>query len=129
MNRGRSDNGETALLQAADQGFHEIVAVLIEAGADVDKPRDDGCTPLYMAAAFGRVEAVRVLLEQGSADVNKVNNNSQTPINVAADGGHLEVVKLLLEKGPDLSIKDKWGDMPRASALAKGHAEVAELLS
>ena len=102
--------------------------MLIEAGADVDKARDDGTTPLLMAAQEGRVEAVRVLLEQGSADMNKANNNSQTPINIAAFMGRLEVVKLLLEKGPDLSIKDKWGDMPRASALAKGHAEVAALL-
>ena len=62
-------------------------------------------------------------------DVDKVNKNSQTPINIAADRGKVEVVRFLLSKGADCTIKDKWGDAPLASAKAKGHTAVVELLS
>ena len=128
---GHKSTGETALFQAAQQGFVEVVRFLVEEGkADVDKARtSDGATPLFMAAQKGHTEVVRFLVEEGKADVDKVNDNNQTPINVAADSGHLEVVQFLLGKGADCTIKDKWGDTPLASARAKGHAEVAAVLA
>ena len=43
----------------------EVVRVLLEQGADIDKARDDGATPLYIASEEGHVEVVSVLLEQG----------------------------------------------------------------
>ena len=43
-------NGETVLFTAAEMGLATVVRALVEAGADVDKPRDNGGTPLYIAA-------------------------------------------------------------------------------
>ena len=41
VDRATSDDGVTPLLQAATQGFSDIINVLIEHRADVDKARDE----------------------------------------------------------------------------------------
>ena len=46
-----------------------MVRALIELGADINKPRDTGGTPLIIAAQHGHETVVRVLIELG-ADVN-----------------------------------------------------------
>ena len=48
----------------------EVVSALLEQGADVDKAKNDGATPLYVASEKGDVNVVSVLLEQG-ADIDK----------------------------------------------------------
>ena len=127
---GHKSMGITALFQAAQQGFVEVVRFLVEEGkADVDKARtSDGFTPLLAAAQNGHTEVVRFLVEEGKADVDKVNNNRSTPISLAAFYGHLEVVQFLLSKGADCTIEDKWGLTPLARAQKQGHAEVAAAL-
>ena len=66
-------------------------------------------TALANAAAFGKVENVRLLLSKG-ADVNTVCNGTALG-NAAFTGssGSDEVVGLLLEKKPDMTLKNKQG--------------------
>ncbi|MCI9458742.1 MAG: ankyrin repeat domain-containing protein [Oscillospiraceae bacterium] len=45
------------------------VRLLIDLGAEIHVAQDDGTTPFHLAALYGRVEAVKALLEAG-ADVN-----------------------------------------------------------
>src|SRR5262245_37829020 len=81
----RSNSGGTALIAAADRlgdsnaGFHavnlmsldkdKVCEILVAAGGDVNASNNVGDTPLILAAAFGRPNLVRFLLENG-ADVN-----------------------------------------------------------
>ena len=58
----------------AREGHEAIVRALMEAGADVNKPWDDGATPLYIAAQKGHEAIVRALIELG-ADVNKATDD------------------------------------------------------
>ena len=67
---------------------------LIEAGAEIDKARDDSVTPLYIAAENGHETIVRALIEAG-ADVNKATNNGWTPLAIATQEGHTAVVQIL----------------------------------
>jgi ankyrin repeat protein len=54
------------LYAAALSGNAEVVRLLLDGGADVNKARtDNGCTPLFMAASLGHAEAVRQLLDGG----------------------------------------------------------------
>ena len=48
--------------------------MLVEQGADIDKARNDGATPLFIASQNGHVDVVSVLLEQG-ADIDKARND------------------------------------------------------
>ena len=55
------------------QGHVDVVRVLLEGGADIDKAIDDGATPLFIASQQGHVEVVRALVE-GGADIDKARD-------------------------------------------------------
>jgi ankyrin repeat protein len=73
-----------------------ILNLLLDAGADMGKVRDDGTTPLISAAWFGRQGHAKVLLEKG-ANVDVANKRGDTAIDIAANRGHDEIVMMLLE--------------------------------
>jgi ankyrin repeat protein len=55
----------TLLFMAVQKGYLEIVKVLLENGAVIEK-LVGGVTPLFMAVQKGYLEIVRVLLEHGA---------------------------------------------------------------
>ncbi|KAM6253435.1 LOW QUALITY PROTEIN: ankyrin repeat and SOCS box protein 12 [Porphyrio hochstetteri] len=55
-------------------------------------------TPLRLAATWGRVRSVKVLLAHG-AEVDSLDVKAQTPLFMAVSNSHLECVKVLLEAG------------------------------
>ena len=62
--------GHAPLYLAAREGHGPVVRALLADGAHRSRPDHAGCTPLHVAAAFGRLGAVRVLIEAG-VDVNE----------------------------------------------------------
>eukprot|EP00959_Pyramimonas_sp_CCMP1952_P460641 9480226-Pyramimonas_sp.AAC.3 len=61
----------------------KVVRLLLEAGADVNRPNEDGESPLCVAVSEGHVEVVRALLEAG-ADVNRARTKDGQPALYAA---------------------------------------------
>ena len=78
-------SGSTLLATAALMGHTEVVALLLEHGADVNVRSRDGATALHTAAFLGRVETVKLLLQKG-ADISLRNNAGSTAI----DGAKLD---------------------------------------
>jgi ankyrin repeat protein len=63
-------SGYTPLLIAAEEGQAAVVTALLEAKADPEKGMTDANTvPLYRAARFGHLAAVKALLRGGVGDV------------------------------------------------------------
>ena len=93
---------------------------------DQDSSQDSE-TALHMAADFGHVECVALLLEAG-ADKDAADENGQTALHAAAWNGHSEVVKLLLEAGADKDLADFYWRTALHLAAAHGHSEVVKLL-
>jgi ankyrin repeat protein len=60
--------------------------------------RDNGATPLFVAAQFGYETVVRALIEMG-ADVNKAMHVGATPLYSAAQEGHAAIVQILRDAG------------------------------
>ena len=58
--------GYVALHRACAGGHLECAKALLGAGADINKQKDDGWTPLMMAAIYGKIEVVRELLKRGA---------------------------------------------------------------
>jgi len=87
-----------------------------------------GATLLHVAAEYGNVEAVKLLLDRGAdvntrAAVDEFGVGGQTPIFHAVtqfcDGG-LSVAQLLLDRGADLSVRAKLpGDYERPSEVVE----------
>ncbi|XP_010853246.1 PREDICTED: ankyrin repeat and SOCS box protein 12, partial [Bison bison bison] len=55
-------------------------------------------TPLRLAAAYGHLSCLQVLLAHG-ADVDSLDVKAQTPLFTAVSHGHLDCVRVLLEAG------------------------------
>ncbi|MEZ5941668.1 MAG: ankyrin repeat domain-containing protein [Planctomycetaceae bacterium] len=90
---------EGPILQAAGQGHFDVVAYLLEQGAQINyeisgKVR---CLPLLRAATKGHLEVVKLLVEHG-ADLN-FTFNGHTPVSQADDYGHAEVAAYLRSVG------------------------------
>jgi ankyrin repeat protein len=66
-------------------------------GGTVERDGDDGWTPLHLAAAAGRAEVVRLLVEAG-ADPSARTEHGRTPLHVALRH-HPPVVAVLRELG------------------------------
>jgi ankyrin repeat protein len=62
----RPTGGLTPLLYAARAGCLGCVKVMLEAGADKDRPNPDGMTPMIMALDNGHVDVARYLLVRGA---------------------------------------------------------------
>lgn len=59
--------GQTPLGGVAFKGYEEIVARLLEHGADIDADNGGGMTPLMFAAMFGRSKVVARLQARGAS--------------------------------------------------------------
>jgi ankyrin repeat protein len=94
--------GETPLMLAAINNQLELAKLLIERGADVNKP---GWTPLHYAATRGHREMMRLLLEN-DAYIDSESATGTTPLMMAARFGTPLAVKLLLEEGADPVLVD-----------------------
>ncbi|OLP96560.1 Ankyrin-3 [Symbiodinium microadriaticum] len=122
------DLGDPApLFEASKHGQIDVVRLLLEAKADMDKATQDGATPLYSAAAYGQLEVARLLLE-ANADQDKATQDGETPLFIAAQLGQLEVARFLLEANADTDKARQDGATPLFIAAAHGQLEVVRLL-
>jgi len=112
---------ETSLSAASRNGHAQVVRLLCEAWVDLNDTDDNGVTPLGMAAFYGNIEVVRVLIGS-SADVDK---GVASPMIMASKGGHAEVVRLLCETGADTNKVS--GDDRRSCSMSGVSAHSASL--
>ncbi|CAI5684808.1 unnamed protein product [Oreochromis niloticus] len=124
---GRSDNGQTPLMLAAEQGSLEIVQELIRRGANVNLDDVDCWSALISAAKEGHVEVVKELLEN-SAYIEHRDMGGWTALTWAAYKGRVEVTKLLLEHGANPNTTGQYSVYPIIWAAGRGHADIVKLL-
>ncbi|XP_069974684.1 protein TANC2 isoform X6 [Penaeus vannamei] len=113
----------------AYQGHTEMVALLIEFGADVTLTNSEGVTALGLAASRGHCDVVRLLVQAGASLTAKDRQN-MTPMVQAAAAGHLNVVGYLLScdwPGPDDLLKNQ-AHQALVAAASNGHNNVVEFL-
>ena len=66
-------------------------------------PPDDELT-VFEAAAFGRLNALRRILDDDPADVNAFSGDGFTALHLAVFGGREEAARLLLERGANPNV-------------------------
>jgi len=101
----RNEHDETPLMIASIKGYLEVAKLMIEKGADVNKP---GWTPLHYAASKGNIEMIRLLIDE-HAYIDAASPNGTTPLMMAAGYSSQPLAcKVLLEEGADPTlINDK----------------------
>ncbi|XP_051954360.1 kinase D-interacting substrate of 220 kDa B-like isoform X4 [Xyrauchen texanus] len=125
---GRSDNGQTPLMLASEQGSLEIVQELIRRGANVNLDDVDCWSALISAAKEGHVEVVKELLEN-SAYIEHRDMGGWTALTWASYKGRVEVATFLLESEANPNTTgQQYSVYPIIWAAGRGHAEIVKLL-
>ena len=101
--RGERDpipGAKTPLLYAARNGHLEVVKLLLDAGATIEKADADGVTPLLMAVLNGQIPVANFLLERG-ANVRASDWYGQTALFAAVDLRNLDIAGPSRDNGVD----------------------------
>jgi len=87
------------LQYAAKFSGRETIRYLTELGARIDRPANDGQTPLFTAVVANNETTVRALLELKANPALRDRTSGQTPLRKATLLGHAKVVATLREFG------------------------------
>ncbi|KAL9034271.1 MAG: hypothetical protein Q9214_007117, partial [Letrouitia sp. 1 TL-2023] len=147
--------GESALSEAAEKGWEDVVILLLEAGASPTSRskspvisaarngfhhiveilqnqqtllgKQEVVKALHDAAARGQIDVIVQLLDSG---VDPNSSYGSSALTAATRAGHLQAVSLLLSYGADLNRphQSPSEDIPLHQAARAGHPDIMELL-
>ncbi|PNP56733.1 hypothetical protein THARTR1_03429 [Trichoderma harzianum] len=98
------DYGLTALHTLSDST--EIVRVLLEYGADINRVDKKETTPLGLAINYNQVNAVKVMLNESKSKPDWSLLSTHRAIRRAVRDGHTDIVSLVLEAGVNVDLVD-----------------------
>lgn len=109
----------------AEEGDESIAMLLLEAGAEPDRPDTDRATPILLACKNGFARMVRSLLQRevnlSAKTTGGVFYPGATPLSIAAGKGYREIVRMLLHAGADVNQPVRKG----VNALASATGDIA----
>lgn len=108
INQIFNETGDTPLIMAIKNDFKEIQNYLIEIGANLNKPNLNKETPLIVAAAFGRLSTIEILLEK-KVDLEAQDANGDSALHVALKRCHDSVGTILINNGANIRTTDRQG--------------------
>jgi ankyrin repeat protein len=113
------------LLKAATEGNLTAARLALGRGASKDASTDFGFTAMHVAASYGHLPIVLLLIEAG-ADVNRRDRHGTSTLHQAI--GWPEVMEALLNAGADVDGVTFQGVTPLMSAAAFGEMQSVRLL-
>lgn len=106
----------------------DVLSLFTAKGANVNAEDTQSIRPLQMAAVYGEVETLRILLAPGVTEIDDPDNEGLTALHQAAIGGHTEVVRLLIEYDADPGIRNKKGYVALHESASRKFTECVRVL-
>ncbi len=141
-----NDKGATPLIGAAAQGKTDIVAQLLDAGANIeahanladDAPIEAGNTALHYACLNGYVDVVKLLIQRGALPYS-LNDNKNTPLYTVVWNVDIpladqkECIATLVGTNPknirvQFNMQNKQGTTPLMRAIELRNVELVSML-
>ena len=131
--------GNTAMHCAVFAGHIDICQYLHEScGASLHQPNTLGCSPVWLAAAYNRINVLDYILTKCSnpkEELQQTNHNGDTCMIAAASRGNIEACQILIQKAilldfliPLMDTTNQGGDTPLSVAIAGNHSILLNLL-
>ncbi|KAJ5692535.1 hypothetical protein N7462_001958 [Penicillium macrosclerotiorum] len=104
------------LLEAASEGFTDIVETLLHAGANINIRSSIGHTAVHLASIYSHFDTVRLLAGRG-ANMDLCGVDGNNPISSAVTNEKIEMVDLLVDHGCNTNYLDDAGRTPLMLAV------------
>jgi len=123
----KDEAGWTPLHSAVSSGHCEVVAILLEQGADPNALTQQGRTSLHYLK--GNSQVAQLLVKHASVDaLNAKDEVGSTALCRAATLGHVDVISILLNAGANINLANTNGNTPLHLACYEGIQNAATLL-
>ncbi len=101
----------TPMHRAVENGFADIVEMMLKKGARFDIKDKHGRTPLYISLQKNQTGICKQLIHSG-ASVNVRDEYGNSLLHIASEKGNTEIARLLVKKGVDTKAKNEEGKTP-----------------
>lgn len=109
--------------------FKSIVSSWNFGQCNLNTKKEDGQTPLDLAAKNGNEAIVKLLLATEGVDLNIRGHFGRTALSQAVESDSLAIVEpLIAAKGIDANSVDNMGRTPLSKAAEKGRTDIVKLL-
>ena len=121
--------GQMPLHIAVEEGYVEMVPLLLKYGAKIEAVDEQGRTPLILASSGydERFEITKILLENG-AKIEAIDNEKKTALIHASKEGHTNTVNILLDHNANIEAIDDKKKRPLMYASEEGHTNTVNTL-
>ena len=93
--------------RASMAGSDTVVRELLQCGGrDVAAKNEDGHSALHLAAFYGNLEVIELLIQFG-ANINEANSSGYTPLHVSCQSNKVQIIQILLKAGANPTIRNQ----------------------
>lgn len=124
----KNKDGQSPLYLHASNGHSACVRVLLEHKANPDNGKDNGWTPLLIAARNDNYDCVVMLADAGANLNAQPNAGGYGPMHWAAYWGRGNTIQFLLDRGADRNLTDNHMDTPADVADKEKYPRLGDLI-
>jgi len=115
-----------------ENGSLSSIEAALDKGIEIDSVDNNGDTAVLLAARYGRIDVLRLLVERG-ANVNVLDSKKRDVLNIAITTGAVEIVSMLLKAGAPTNRINRigWTALLEVAILGDGSEDyitIAQML-